>query len=198
MILLYAETSPNHSCALNDGILASSGSHTLILNPGDYILPDALEFLTRLDFTDNIIYFFNVISDNRSVGFVGKSSFTGRISDFVRRIGIRSYLSMPHQGLIAPKSLSLNSNVWYKHKYRIRMDYDFLANVAKNASQYNVQYYPLSLTYYPPGGKSMLKKNRVRFYWEAASINLKYSHITEIIPNLFKTIFWGLIKHVSV
>ncbi len=150
------------SHAFNKGIEKASGDMLLFLNSGD----------SFLDF--DIIK--NMLSDisNNPVDIL---SYKVQVSDKVfipstdneRKIWKRCI--EPHQGTFIKKTV-FNEIGGFSEEYRIRMDYHFFARC--KAMGYSFTYIPVTIVKYEPGGTSMIKDNRYRFWAEGMSIKFLY------------------------
>ena len=191
---LEHETSSSHSQALNDGICASSGAHILVLNPGDLLKIDGPTIAPYGALCSDTIYAFDVIdSEGSHVGSRATYPFNLNISGIQKLHGSRWFVNLPHQGLLIPATLHKISNFYYDTKYNIRMDYSFLSLLNARFKRCLVCYSPIVLSIYPTGGKSMLLKNRARFYFEAASTDLAHSRILSACMCWTRACAWSFV-----
>lgn len=159
------------SHAFNKGIKRATGDSIIFLNSGDELVDrfviskaikkwenskvDLLSF--RVQVTDNI---YIPCDDNENK--------------------IKETCDMPHQGTFISRELC-ESVGGYSEEYRIRMDYHFFAKCKKNGATF--KYIPEVIVKYEPGGVSMKKENRVRFWKEGMSVKYMYG-----LPIVFKDI----------
>lgn len=189
IIKLVPESSPSHSGALNTGSQAAIGSHVLVLNPGDLVIAtDATE--TLLSCNDiNAIYIFNTVSDFRFIGnIVSKIAETGG-SHTLKSHCKHTFITTPHQSILIPKSL-FSLGLKYNEKYSFRMDYALLTEIQARYWKTKTFFFPTILSYYPPGGKSMHKRNRFPFYTEQILIDIQYHRLTSL-HTLIRWIYWA-------
>lgn len=77
----------------------------------------------------------------------------------------------PHQGTFVAKKV-YDKVGGYSEEYKIRMDYHFFARCRHNNCSF--LYKPQIIVKYEPGGVSMKKENRIRFWKEGMSVKLLY------------------------
>jgi hypothetical protein len=189
-----AELSASHSGALNTMFLYSSKTHLLVLNPGDTLIDSHHIGPSIRDLDIDVVGVFNVCSDFFFVGHVQSSLEYSTVSRYIAKYGLRRYLNFPHQGIVLPvfylQSL-LTSGLEYSSCYSLRMDLDFLMQLRHRCPNLRLSLFNILLTYYPPGGKSMLMSNRIRFYQEEVNVHLE----NRLQPNpitLIRLYYWKM------
>lgn len=185
---LHLENSASHSGALNTGFSLTSCSHLLVLNPGDTLIQGKASDLISIFNDLDKIYFFNVVSDHQYIGSIIKNKFIGTVFSSMKHISVTKFLNFPHQGMLIPRSLHI-IGLKYLESLKIRMDYALLCDIMVCFPQTAVQLSPLSLTYYPTGGKSMKIENRHIFYAEEILIYFKYKRLPRLLT-FARFLFW--------
>ena len=192
-VRFVAETHPSHPQALNDGIRSAKGSHILVLNPGDILLPSARVGNWHASLDTRTLYAFPVIGENSNyVGSHLEYLFDSTIAEACSRHGDDWFLNLPHQGLVIPADLHRTYALFYNQVLRIRMDYDLLARIACCCLDYRLVYSTNPVSFYPDGGKSMQIRNRPRFYLEAGMVELQHQWYIRSLSSCSKAVLWKI------
>ncbi len=157
-----SESDRGISHAFNKGIKKSTGEMILCLNSGDVFSgADVIE---------------KVIEDFKSFN-VDIISYKVKVTDRVYIPSINEeeeiYIECeePHQGTFVKRNVYEEIG-GYSEEYKIRMDYHFFARCKKNKCTF--KYVNRIISEYEPGGISMVKENRHRFWREGMSIKFLY------------------------
>lgn len=148
------------SHAFNKGVKISTGDYILCLNAGDSFINDKVIKKVLPYLIDTKIVSFKVK--------VQDELFIPRIDD---ASAVWEKCDEPHQGTFVARSV-YDEVGGYCEEFKIRMDYDFFARC--HAKEYSFQYIPEVIVEYEPGGVSMQKDNRVRFWREGMAIKYLY------------------------
>lgn len=151
------------SHAFNKGLSKVTGDMVLCLNSGDVIVGSkTIESIwDSLEKSEKDIVGFKVQVDNNT--FIPAKD---------NEKWVWEYCNEPHQGTFVSKKIYDKVGM-YSEEYKIRMDYHFFAR----CRQYNCSflYIPQIIVKYEPGGVSMKKENRIRFWKEGMSVKLLYN-----------------------
>lgn len=167
---LLAETASGHSHALNTGADAAHHQHVLVLNPGDQLLSSPRLKLALSELKPGTLHCFRVVSERGLNGGAFPPCTALPISKYVQRYGLKSFSHLPHQGLLIPTALVKTSRLRYNTRYRLRMDFDLLMQLAKHQSQTLLTAEVVPIAYYPSGGTSQTIANLPRFFLEEMKV----------------------------
>lgn len=151
------------SDAFNKGVRMSSGSAILMLNSGDCFINEGVIMRAATDWNTRHV---DLLSYRVKVSGVANIPSTDVETE------IYESCTMPHQGTFVAMRC-YHELGGYNEEYKIRMDYHFFARC--RSMLYSFAYIPRDIVIYEIGGKSMAKKNRVRFWKEGMSIKLLYN-----------------------
>jgi hypothetical protein len=192
---LLAETAPGHSNALNTGTHAARHQHLLVLNPGDQLLSSPKLRLALSNLNSSTIYSFRVVSEYGYNGGAFPPCRATPIGKYVQLHGLKVFSYMPHQGLLMPISLLKNSTLCYSELYNLRMDFDFLLQLAKSYTRTLLTAEAIPIAYYPPGGVSQLIDNQSRFFLE--EIKITWGHKKIVWPSTLAKLIRSFIVHAA-
>lgn len=176
-VLSISEPDRGISDAFNKGVKLSTGDYVLCLNSGDtFNNQNIIETIYEdiLKFHPDVISYKVKVSENLYI----PSSTSEK--------EIKESCTMPHQGSFVSKSL-YNSIGGYSEEYKIRMDFHFFARCRKRG--FSFKYIDSVICNYEPGGTSMAKANRYRFFKEGLSIKLLYN-IKTTLKDLIKFVLY--------
>jgi len=197
---LLAESAPGHSHALNTGADAAQHEFILVLNPGDQLLSSPRLKLALSELKPGTLHCFRVVSERGLNGGAFPPCTEMPIGRYVQRHGLKSFSYLPHQGLLVPSALLKKSKLCYNTRYRLRMDFDLLMQLAKHQSQTSLTAEVIPITYYPAGGASQTIENLPRFFIEEIKITWKHqkrawpSSAAKWMASIIRQIYLGLLR----
>ena len=150
------------SDAFNKGLALATGDYILMLNSGDTFLNSGVveNVIDDLELLKIDILSYKVKVEE---GICIPS--TNDVASIIRRC------DFPHQGTFVSRRVYKEIG-GYSQEYKVRMDFHFFAKCMKK--EYGFKYIDKIIVNYEPGGTSMKKENRLRFWREGMSIKMLY------------------------
>ena len=150
------------SDAFNKGIRMATGDMLLFLNSGDCLIDSSIMKKVIADIRErkiDILSYKVVVTEDISIPSTDN------------REKIWNMCEMPHQGTFVSREVIKKVGI-YSEEYKIRMDFHFFARCRKAGCSF--EYIPKTIVKYEPGGTSMRKENRIRFWKEGMAIKFMY------------------------
>lgn len=173
-----SESDRGISHAFNKGIELATGTAILCLNSGDTF--DNTQVVENMlnDWDDKKVDILSYKVQVHSNCFIPASDNV---------IEIWNSCDMPHQGTLVAKWI-YDEIGGYSEEYKIRMDYHFFARCS--CKGYKFEYIPRVVVQYEPGGVSMKKENRIRFWKEGMAVKFMYRRAFDI-KDFIKLFFYA-------